>query len=247
MKNITPFSLFEASSGAFKPLLSTIEYLQGKECVFITTSNRWDKEMPKSSELAEVMASMIDPKPRIFDAFKLNIHPCEGNVSHRDGNHCGAKDALMKDKEKNPSGILRCWASLNNPDDELWRISNAISEAEVVIFFGSVRWGSMNATYQKLLERLTWIENIQSSLKETNPVKDKEAGLIVLGHNWRGKEVVSQQKDILEMFGFKTPDELFFNHQWTTDMYDESLDGYKEDSTDFDLNIIDLNKDYEQE
>lgn len=247
MKNITPFNLFEAASGAFKPLLSTIEYLQGKECVFITTSNRWDKEMPKSSELAEVMASMIDPKPRIFDAFKLKIYSCEGNVSHRDGNHCGSVDAIMKDKEKNPDGFLRCWASLNNPDDELWRISKAISEAEVVIFFGSIRWGSMNATYQKLLERLTWIENRQSSLKETNPVKGKEAGLIVLGHNWRGKEVVSQQKDILEMFGFKTPDELFFNYQWTSDMYDETMDGYKKDSTDFDLNIIDLNKDYEQE
>ena len=95
MKNLTPFDLFEASSGAFKPLEKTIEYLQGKECVFITTSNRWDKEIPKSSELAEVMASMIDPKPRIFDAFKLQIYSCEGNVSHRDGNHCGTKDAIM--------------------------------------------------------------------------------------------------------------------------------------------------------
>jgi len=246
MKNITPYNLFESASGAFKPLLSTIEYLQGKECVFITTSNRWDKEIPKSSELAEVMASMIDPKPRIFDAFKLKIYPCEGNVSHRDGNHCGEKAATLNDDEKNPGGFMRCWASLNNPDDELWRISNAIQEADVVIFFGSVRWGSMNATYQKLLERLTWIENRQSSLKEDNPVKDKEAGLIIIGHNWRGKEAVAQQKSILEMFGFNTPDELFFNHQWTTDMYDESLDGYKEDSTDFDLNIIDLKKDYEQ-
>lgn len=247
MKNITPFNLFEAASGAFKPLLTTIEHLQGKECVFITTSNRWDKEMPKSSELAEVMASMIDPKPRIFDAFKLKIYPCEGNVSHRDGNHCGEKKATLNDKEKNPGGFMRCWASLNNPDDELWRISKAIYEADAVIFFGSIRWGSMNATYQKLLERLTWIENVQSSLKEKNPVKDKEAGLIVLGHNWRGKEVVAQQKSILEMFGFKTPDQLFFNHQWTSDMYDESLNGYKEDSTDFDLNIIELKDDYEQE
>jgi multimeric flavodoxin WrbA len=246
MKNITPFSLFEASSGEFKPLLTTVEHLQGKECIFITTSNRWDKEIPKSSELAEVMASMIDPKPRIFDAFKLKIYPCEGNVSHRDGNHCGEKKATLKDQEKNPGGFMRCWASLNNPDDELWRISKAIYEADAVIFFGSIRWGSMNATYQKLLERLTWIENVQSSLKEPNPVKDKEAGLIVIGHNWRGGEVLEQQKTILEMFGFKTPDELFYNYQWTTDMYDESLSGYEKDSKNFDLNIIELKKDYEQ-
>ena len=171
MRNITPYNLFEASSGAFKPLLKTVEYLQGKECVFITTSNRWDKELPKSSELAEVLASTIDPKPRIFDAFKLKIYSCEGNVSHRDGNHCGEVKANLKDKEKNPENFLRCWASLNNPDDELWRISKAIYEAEVVVFFGSIRWGSMNATYQKLLERLTWIENRHSTLKEKNPVK----------------------------------------------------------------------------
>lgn len=240
MKNITPFNLFEASSGAFKPLLKTIEHLQGKECVFITTSNRWDKELPKSSELAEVLASMIDPKPRIFDAFKLKIYPCEGNVSHRDGNHCGSKDAIMKNKEKNPGSFMRCWASLNNPDDELWRISKAIYEADSIVFFGSVRWGSMNATYQKLLERLTWIENRQSTLGEKNPVKGKEAGLIALGHNWRGKEVLDQQRAILEMFGFETPKELFFNHQWTNEMYDESMKGYVKDSKEFDANILDL-------
>lgn len=240
MKNLTPFELFEASSGAFKPLEKTIEYLQGKECVFITTSNRWDKEIPKSSELAEVMASMIDPKPRIFDAFKLQIYSCEGNVSHRDGNHCGTKDAILKDKDKNPGNFLRCWASLNHPDDELWRISKAIYESECVIFFGSVRWGSMNATYQKLLERLTWIENRQSTLGEKNPVKGIKAGLIALGHNWRGSDVLKQQRAILDMFGFDTPDVLYFNHQWSKEIYDESQKGYEQDSKDFDASILDL-------
>ena len=87
---------------------------------------------------------------------------------------------------------------------------------------------------------MTWIENRHSTLKEKNPVKGKEAGLIALGHNWRGKEVLEQQRDILKMFGFETPKELFFNHQWTTEMYDESPKGYVKDSQEFDANILDI-------
>lgn len=240
MKHLTPYNLFEAESGVFKPLEKTIEFLKNKRSVFITTSNRWDKELPKSSELAYVLAELIDSNVTILNAFNMNIYPCEGNVSHRDGNHCGTESAILKDRKKNPDGFMRCWASLNNKDDELWKISQEIYYSDCVVFFGSVRWGSMNATYQKLLERLTWIENRQSTLKQKNPVKGKSAGLIALGHNWRGKEVLNQQKEILSMFGFETPKELFFNSQWTKDMYDESEDGYIKDSQDFDKNVLDL-------
>ena len=52
--------------------------------------------------------------------------------------------------------------------------------------------------------------------------------------------VLKQQKEILSMFGFETPDELFFNNQWTKDMYDESAEGYIQDAIDFDKNILDL-------
>lgn len=240
MHHITPYNLFEVNSGVFKPLEKTIEFLKGKRSVFITTSNRWDKELPKSSELAVTLSQLIDSEIIIMDAFRLNIHPCEGNISHRDGNHCGVKKATLKDSKRNPDGFMKCWASLNNKDDELWMIAKEIYYADCIVFFGSVRWGSMNSTYQKLLERLTWIENIQSTLEGENPVKDKSAGLIALGHNWRGNEVLKQQKEILSMFGFETPDELFFNNQWTKDMYDESAEGYIQDAIDFDKNILDL-------
>ncbi len=240
MDHITPYTLFESASGVFKPLDLLISNLQGKKVVFITTSNRWDKDTPKSSILADTISNMVNPKPAILDAFKIKIYPCEGNVSHVDGNHCGVADAILKDASKNPGGFMKCWASLNNADDELWKISKAIYESDVVVFFGSIRWGSMNHTYQKLLERLTWIENQQSSLGEPNPVKGKSAGLVVLGHNWKGSEVLSQQKEILGMFGFDTPDDLFFNYQWTSDASDESLDGYVQDSADFVVEINDL-------
>lgn len=240
MNHILNYKLFEAKTGEFEPLLKMVDHLEDKKVVFITTSNRWDDTLPKSTQLAEALAAKLTNPPLILDAFKLKIHTCEGNVSHSDGNHCGVLKALLKDDDKNPNKFLRCWASVNNADDELWKIAKAIYDSDVVIFFGSIRWGSMNSTYQKLLERLTWIENRHSSLGESNVVKDKEAGLVVMGHNWRGADVLKQQQEILGMYGFKTPDVLYFNYQWTEDSNDETLDGYKKDSDDFDSAIIGL-------
>lgn len=177
----------------------TLEYLQTKQNIlFITTSNRWNEkitnEEPKSTLLAKALMSQLRNKVTLIDAFKLKIYPCEGNISTAHGNTCGLKKSLLKDAEKNPSGYHRCWASINNPDDELWQISKKLFTSDCVIFFGSVRWGQMNSIYQKLIERLTWIENRHSTLGEENIVKNIEAGIIVVGQNWRGAQVVTLQK-----------------------------------------------------
>lgn len=52
------------------------------------------------------------------------------------------QEARLADPEKNPSGEHRCWASMNNPDDELWRISRELLQSDAVLFFGSVRLGT---------------------------------------------------------------------------------------------------------
>jgi multimeric flavodoxin WrbA len=215
----------------FIRLKDSIDFLQGKKTVFITTSTRWSgaKEIPKSSQLAEKLAEKLYPSPQIIDASKLVIFPCEGNVStspEDGGNHCGIPGATLKDDFKNPGGFMRCWASLNNPTDELWKISKAIHESDAVVFFGSMRWGSLNSIYKKLLERLTWIENRQSTLEGENPVKDKYAGLMIIGQNWYGLHELETQKKILDWFGFKTPDELFWNWQYTKDYKDETQKSY---------------------
>lgn len=44
----------------------------------------------------------------------------------------------------------------------------------------------MNSFYQKLIERLTWLENRHSSLGEENILQKIDAGLIAIGHNWNG-------------------------------------------------------------
>jgi multimeric flavodoxin WrbA len=216
-----------------------LNYLKNKDkkgfkILFITTSNRWvgAEEVPKSSQLAIEFQKKLT-NCEIVDISKLKIYPCEGNVSREEGNRCGLKEALLKDDKKNPHKFIRCWASINNSDDELYVIANKIYESDIIVFFGSVRWGKMNSIYSNLIERLTWIENIHSTLREKNPVKDKEAGIIVMGHNWKGLEVLENEVSVLKYFGFKTPKQLSFNRQWTNDPTDETNSGYKKDLKDF--------------
>jgi len=208
-----------------------IEHLKKKKKVlFLTTSNRWegDKEKPKSTLLAEFIKSKVGDTVELIDVSKLNIYCCEGNVSKKDGNNCGVKEAVLKDKEKNPSGNHRCWASINNKDDELWKVSKPLFEADAVVFFISIRWGQTNSVYQRLIERTNWIENRWSTLKEDNIVENKEVGIIAIGQNWNGEQVLETQKKVLDFYGYKVIDGLCFNWQYTKDSLDESQKSYKE-------------------
>jgi multimeric flavodoxin WrbA len=223
-----PFSQSDKDRGR---MMRSVDYLCDKsKILFLTTSNRWlgeKNDLPKSTMLANKMAELLGDKVTIIDVTTLKIYPCEGNVSTGRGNTCGEKGALLDDKEKNPSGCHRCYASMNNPDDELWEISKPLLESDAVVFFGSVRWGQMNAFYQKLIERLTWLENRHSTLGESNVLVNIDAGLIAVGHNWRGQEIVETQKQVHGFFGFKTPDALYWNWSFTS-AEDETSVSYQE-------------------
>ena len=210
-------------------LESLINKLKTKKKVLIlTTSNRWvgDKQKPKSNVLAEYVSQEIK-NAEIIDVSKLKIYDCEGNISKKEGNNCGVKKAALESKEKNPTGNHRCWCSYNNKDDDLWKISKVLFESDAVVFFGSVRWGQTNGVYQRLIERLSWLENRHSTLGEDNIIKDKDAGIVFIGQNWNGEQVLETQKSVLKFFGFQVPNELSFNWQYLTDPKDESQDSYK--------------------
>ena len=153
--NIVPDTKFK------KQLEKAVKYLNTKgKVLLITTSNRVKEsskdgqDRPKSTRIAEVIQRSLGAhRCTLVDVSKLKIYNCEGNVSSKDGNNCGVRDAKLKDKEKNPSGDLRCWASYNNEDDELWKVVTPLLESHVVVFLGSIRWGQANAYYQKLIER----------------------------------------------------------------------------------------------
>ena len=214
-----------------------------KKILFLTTSNRWDGEndLPKSSIIANELSKKLK-SVEIINVSKLKIFPCEGNVSTHKGNNCGVKEAMLK--SNNPDKFIRCWASLNNPTDEMHKVANAIHSADIIIFFGSIRWGKMNAIYTQLIERLTWLENRHTTLGESNLLKDKEAGVIAVGHNWNGKESIKLEKQVLSFFGFKTPDVLSFNWQYLNDANDETQSGYKNEYKSFlkDFNFVEALK-----
>jgi multimeric flavodoxin WrbA len=209
----------------------TLDYLKRKKKIlFLTTSNRWNghEDQPKSTALAYKFALELgNEKVTVLEIPLLKIYPCEGNVSSIKGNNCGVKAAALLDKGKNPTGHIRCWASYNNADDELYKVANEIFKADAIVFFGSVRWGQANSYYQKIIERLCWIENRWASLGEDNLLNGKDAGFIVVGQNWNGVNVVNTQKQVLKFYGFKTPDVLFWNWQFTENVNDESLASYK--------------------
>jgi multimeric flavodoxin WrbA len=216
------------------PFLTTLS--GEKRVLFVTTSNRSEYieglgEKPKSTLVAEHMAKLLEEKGvevQIIDAAKLKIHNCLGCVSELHGNMCGSKKAKVKDEKKNPHGHLRCWASVDYPDDEIWRIANAIYDSTAVVFFASQRWGNPNAIYQKVIERLDWIENIHYTYGEPSTIKGKKAGFILLGQNWRVQESIETQQQVLSYFGFDTPSELYMGWQYTRDAEDESEESYKE-------------------
>ena len=212
-----------------------VNYLNAKDHIlFLTTSNRYEEhtdDIPKSTQLAYLVERQLPGKDiSIIDVPKLNIYTCEGNISAKRGNRCGLKEAALKDKERNPTGHHRCWASFNHEDDELDKITRVLFESSVVIFFASTRWGQTNSVYQRLFERLSWIENRVSTLGE-EPIPQLagcEAGMVLLGHNWRGKEVLETQKQNYRWFGFTVPDALSFHWQYTDDQEMESAESYRE-------------------
>ena len=221
-------------SDAWKSLKKTIDILKKKDKVLLLScSNRynWDTkdiDVPKSKMIAMYLNKELGDKSVLIDVSELKIFPCEGNVSRSDGNSCGLMKSKLKDGDKNPSGHHRCWASLNNKSDELWKISKELFESDAVIFLSSIRWGQTNMFYQNLIERLTWIENRHSTLGESNIVKDIESGFICVGQNWNGVNVNDVQKKVHGFYGFKVNDDLYWNWQYTKDDGDETKKSYKD-------------------
>ncbi len=216
-----------------KKLKDTLDILKKKKKVLILScSNRynWDDknvDIPKSKIMATYLKEELGDSCVLIDVAELKISACEGNVSRKEGNTCGVKKATLKDDEKNPTGYHRCWANINNKEDELWKISKELFDSDVVLFFSSIRWGQTNMYYQNLIERLTWIENRHSSLGEKNVVENIETGFICVGQNWNGEEVTKVQMKVHEFYGFKPNKKLYWNWQYGTNENDETLSSYK--------------------
>jgi hypothetical protein len=223
------------NSRLIDPCARLIRYLEAKNNILlVTTSNRYNKhawDVPKTTQLALRIKNHLKQERKrvtVLDVAKLKIHTCEGNISGKRGNNCGAPEAKLRDHGKNPTGQHRCWASINNKDDQLYKVSRELFRSQAVVFFVSVRWGQTNSVYQRLFERLSWIENRVTSLGEApiRQLKKLEAGIVLFGHNWNDEQVLKTQKQNFKWFGWKTPAALSFNWQYTGDAEEESLESY---------------------
>jgi len=219
-----------------EPSARLLRYLEAKDDILLlTTSNRYEKhtwDTAKTSELAVRVKALLEERAKrvtLIDVAKLEIRTCEGNISAGRGNNCGVLEARLDDPVKNPTGHHRCWASINNPGDQLHEVSRALFRSQVVIFFVSVRWGQTNSVYQRLFERLSWIENRVTTLGESPipELKGLEAGMVLFGHNWSAARVLETQKQNFEWFGWKTPEALSFAWQYTDDEDEESPESYR--------------------
>ncbi len=221
-------------------LTTTVNYLQTKKKVLLlSTSNRGEfvekefGDIPKSLVLGHIMKQALGDKAVLLDVAKMNIVVCEGNVSLKSGNTCGVLKSRLEDSSKNPTGNHRCWANINSPEDELWKISKELFDSDVVIFLGSNRWGMPNSIYQKLIERLNWLENRHTTLQEDNIIANIESGMIWLGHNWNIENTLELQKQVHNFYGFAVNESLYWGWQYTSDSNDESEQGYKNDFPQF--------------
>jgi len=212
-----------------------IRYLEKRnDVLLLTTSTRFRKhafDVPKSSQLAlRIRDRLRQSKKRVtlLDIPKLTIHTCEGNISAKKGNNCGVREAKLPSRSRNPTGQHRCWASINNEDDQLWMVSRELFRSRVVVFFVSVRWGQTNSVYQRLFERLSWIENRFTTLgeKPIPQLKKLEAGMVLFGQNWNDAQVLKTQRQNFRWFGWKTPPPLSFYWQYTRNASDESPESY---------------------
>ena len=92
-------------SDAWKSIKKTLDILKKKDKVLLLScSNRynWDEkneDIPKSKAIAMYLNEELGDKSVLIDVSELNIVPCEGNVSRKDGNSCGLLKAMLKDKK----------------------------------------------------------------------------------------------------------------------------------------------------
>ena len=102
-KILKELELKKGDKKSMENLEKTIDFLKDKDKILLlTTSNRWKKsgDTPKSTLLAKAIKKSLGKKVELIEVPELKIYPCEGNVSNKDGNGCGLKDAILKNKTK---------------------------------------------------------------------------------------------------------------------------------------------------
>lgn len=168
-------------------------------CIISTTSHT-DKST--SRNLLAVVMHILESRGHVvkfIDASKLHI---VNNLScYSSGKfNCASYDA----------GKYRCWAHKLSHDephkfggaDQMGVVYDAYEWADCVVFGTSVRWESHSAILQKIIERMTTLQNRNVVYCEPNPLNKKRCGVVVTGHNSMAQKVAAHLLRVFEWLGF---------------------------------------------
>lgn len=191
-------------------MLPYIQEAEAMNILLISTTTHTTKSTSK--RLLDVLQHIFSTngnEVRYIDAAQLHI---VNNLScYASGKfNCASFDA----------GKYRCWAhKLSHADpnryggaDEMGLIYDHIAWADAVIFATSVRWESHSAVLQKVIERMTTLQNRHAVYKEPNPLQGKKCGVVVTGHNAKAQSVASHLLEAFQWLGFHT--EFFYQIVW---------------------------------
>jgi multimeric flavodoxin WrbA len=118
----------------------------------------------------------------------LKIYDCEGNYS------------------ENPSYCTYpCQSSLKYDDDQMQTVYDAVLGTDILILATPIRWNNHSALIQKFLERMNSIEN-QYSWFGNRLIRNKVAGLIIIGHVDGIQHVAGNLLNFFSWLGFHIPE-----------------------------------------
>jgi multimeric flavodoxin WrbA len=119
-------------------------------------------------------------------------------------------------------------------DDQMQIVYDAILAHDILILATPIRWNNHSALIQKFIERMNAIEN-QYAWYGVKMIKNKVAGLIIIGHVDGVQHVAGNLLNFLSWVGFHIPEDAIAS--WV---------GENDEDTTKDWGLIEQNK-YTQE
>lgn len=184
---------------------------QGIKVLGISGSPRQKAGMSKSEKIliqALDLAKEFGAVTNLIRLQDLKIYDCEGNYS------------------QNPAFCTYpCQSSMKYKDDQMQIVYDAVLDTDVLILATPIRWNNHSALIQKFVERMNCIENSDVWFGK-KLIKDKVAGLIVIGHVDGVQHVAGNLMNFLNWVGFHMPQDMIAswvgpNDEDTTKDWDE--------------------------
>jgi multimeric flavodoxin WrbA len=124
---------------------------------------------------------------QLIDLKELKVFPCGGHYS------LGPKECHYP-----------CRRMEEEPSDQLLRVYEAIFRSDIIIFATPIRWGNYSSLMQLLIERMNCVENMDSVFG-VKMIKDKVAGLVLIGHEDGYQRSAGTLMSTLSFMGFHLP------------------------------------------